>query len=106
MRRALYGSVKGRRMLRATLLGSHKIAVCSMTGFTLNTGGDLLQKAHESAAPEHTSLAAVACDSTARYVGARLRQVEALDALDALAERNHSRGDSNWTRPLLHERPC
>lgn len=93
-------------MLRATLRKSHKIAVCTMTGLTLNTGGDLPQKAHDLAAPEHLSLAAVARDSTARCGGARLRQAEALDALDALAERNHSRGDSNWARQLLHDRPC
>lgn len=75
-----------------------------MANLTLSIDDDLLQKAREAAVREQTSVNAVVREFLTRYVDARARQFEALDALDALAKRNVSRSSGNWTRDSLHER--
>lgn len=65
---------------------------------------DLLQRAREVGVREQTSVNAVVREFLIRYVDARSRQHEALDALDAIAERNASRSSGSWSRDSLYER--
>lgn len=75
-----------------------------MANLTLSIDDDLLQKAREAAVREQTSVNSVVREFLIRYVDARSRQFEALDALDKVAKRNVSRSPGNWTRDSLHER--
>lgn len=76
-----------------------------MANLTLTLDDDLLQKAREAALHERTSVNALVRDYLTRYVNARSRRFQALDALDALAARSQSRSDeTGWTRESLHRR--
>jgi len=75
-----------------------------MANLTLSLDDELLQKARETALRERTSVNALVRDYLTRYVGANNRRLEALDALDALAERTKSASKERWTRDSLHER--
>jgi plasmid stability protein len=61
-----------------------------MANLTLSLDDELLQKAREAALREHTSVNALVREYLERYVDARSRRMEALDALDALADRTRS----------------
>lgn len=75
-----------------------------MANLTLSLDSELLQKAREAALREHTSVNALVREYLERYVDATRRRMEALDALDALAERTTSASPQSWTRESLHER--
>lgn len=75
-----------------------------MANLTLSLEADLLQRARETAVRERTSVNALVRDFLLRYVEARSRRLEALEALDALAARSNSRSMDSWTREDLHER--
>jgi len=76
-----------------------------MANLTLSLNDELLQKARELAAREQTSVNALVRDFLAQYVDARQRRREALDALNALAERSVSQSTGGrWTREDLHDR--
>lgn len=75
-----------------------------MANLTLSLDDHLLQRAREAALREHTSVNAVVRDYLTRYVDARSRRLEAIDALDDLAQRNKSRSVSAWSRDELHQR--
>jgi plasmid stability protein len=75
-----------------------------MANLTLSLDDDLLQKAREAALREHTSVNALVREYLERYVDARSRRMEALDALDALADRTRSASREPWSRDSLHER--
>jgi hypothetical protein len=69
-----------------------------MANLTLTIDDALLQRAREAALRERTSVNALVREYLERYVDARQRRYEALDALDAIAERSSSRTSSTWTR--------
>jgi len=75
-----------------------------MANLTLSLDDELLQKAREAALRDHTSVNALVREYLERYVDARSRRMEALDALDALADRTRSASRESWTRDSLHER--
>lgn len=75
-----------------------------MANLTLSLDDELLQKARETALRERTSVNALVRDYLTRYVGASNRRLEALDTLDALAERSQSASKEPWSRDSLHER--
>jgi plasmid stability protein len=75
-----------------------------MANLTLSLDDDLLQKAREAALREHTSVNALVREYLERYVDARSRRMEALDALDELADRTRSTSRGPWSRDSLHER--
>lgn len=75
-----------------------------MANLTLSLDDELLQKAREAALRERTSVNAVVREYLERYVDARRRRLEALDRLDALAERTASASRGSWTRESLHQR--
>lgn len=75
-----------------------------MANLTLSLEDELLQKAREAALREHTSVNALVREYLTRYVNARSRRLEALDALDTLAARSSSRSGQRWSREELHER--
>jgi plasmid stability protein len=75
-----------------------------MANLTLSLDDELLQKAREAALREHTSVNALVREYLERYVDARSRRMEALDALDALADRTDSASRGPWSRDSLHER--
>jgi plasmid stability protein len=75
-----------------------------MANLTLSLDDDLLQKAREAALRDHTSVNALVREYLERYVDARSRRMEALDALDALADRTRSASREPWSRDSLHER--
>lgn len=76
-----------------------------MANLTLSLDADLLQKAREAALRDRTSVNHLVRDYLVRYVDAKSRRFEALDALDALAERSTARSDGgSWTRDELHRR--
>lgn len=76
-----------------------------MANLTLSLEEELLQRAREAALREHTSVNALVREFLRRYVGARSRRFEALDALDALSARAQARSTEAYTRASLHERP-
>lgn len=76
----------------------------NMTNLTLTVDDDVLQRAREAALRERTSVNAVVREFLARYADAKSRRLEALDALDALADRNRSRSARGWSRASLHKR--
>lgn len=75
-----------------------------MANLTLSLDDAVLQKAREAALREHTSVNAVVREFLTHYANARSRRLEALDALDTLAQKTHSRSTSDWSRASLHER--
>jgi len=75
-----------------------------VANLTLSLDDGLLQKAREAALREHTSVNALVREYLVRYVDAKSRRLEALDTLDALAERSESASSAAWTRDSLHER--
>jgi len=75
-----------------------------MADLTLSLDDGLLHKAREAALREHTSVNAVVREYLIRYVDAKSRRLQALDTLDALAERSASASDAAWTLDSLHER--
>lgn len=75
-----------------------------MANLTLSLDDDILQKAREAALRERTSVNAVVRDFLTRYADSRARRLEALDALDALAESNAARTEGPWSRESLHQR--
>lgn len=75
-----------------------------MTNLTLSVDSAILQKAREIAVREQTSVNAVVREFLHQYVEGRSRQLEALDALDELAEHSDSRSSGRWSRESLHDR--
>lgn len=75
-----------------------------MANLTLSLDDGLLHKAREAALREHTSVNALVREYLIRYVDAKSRRLEALNTLDALAERSASTSSEAWTRESLHER--
>jgi predicted transcriptional regulator len=75
-----------------------------MANLTLSLDDELLQKAREAALRDHTSVNALVREYLERYVDARSRRMEALDALDALADRTRSASHGSWSRDSLHKR--
>lgn len=76
-----------------------------MANLTLSIDEDLLRHASEVATRERTTVDDVVREFLARYVDARTQRLQALDTLDALAERSLSRSDSPpWSRESLHQR--
>lgn len=75
-----------------------------MARLTLSVDDDILQKAREAAAREHTSVNAAVREFLVRYVDTRSRRLEALDELDELAARSQGRSSADWSRESLHER--
>jgi len=75
-----------------------------MANLTLSLDDTLLRKARQAALNENTSVNALVRDYLTRYVDARSRRHQALEALEAVAERTASRSEGPWTRESLHER--
>lgn len=75
-----------------------------MVNLTLSLDENLLQRARELALRENTSVNALVREYLARYVDARSRRLQALDALDAVAERTESASQGRWSRESLYER--
>ena len=75
-----------------------------MANLTLSLDDSVLQQAREAALRDRTSVNALVRDFLSRYVDAKRRRFEALDALDAIAARSNSRSDQSWSRDELHER--
>ncbi|MCB1602476.1 MAG: DUF6364 family protein [Lysobacterales bacterium] len=75
-----------------------------MANLTLSLDDSLLQQAREAALRDHTSVNALVRDYLSRYVDAKRRRFEALDALDAVAARSKSGSEQNWSRDELNER--
>lgn len=75
----------------------------AMVNLTLSVDEALLRRAREIALRENTSVNTLVREFLTRYVDARSRRLQALDALGEVAERTHSRSDAPWTRDSLHE---
>ena len=75
-----------------------------MANLTLSLDDSVLQQAREAALRDRTSVNALVRDYLSRYVDAKRRRFEALDALDAIAARTTSQSDQSWSRDELHER--
>jgi Family of unknown function (DUF6364) len=75
-----------------------------MANLTLSLDDSLLRQAREAALREQTSVNALVRDYLTRYVDAKRRRLDALDAFDAVAERINARSDEAWSRDELHER--
>lgn len=75
-----------------------------MANLTLSLDDEILQKAREAALREHTSVNALVRDYLTRYVDAKSRRLEAINAIDQLARRNKSRSTEAWSRDELHRR--
>lgn len=75
-----------------------------MANLTLSLEDQLLQKARELAVREHTSVNALVREYLQQYVDARSRRLDALNALDMLADRTHSASTESWSRESLHQR--
>mgnify|MGYP001810896440 CR=1 FL=1 len=75
-----------------------------MANLTLSVDEDLLRRARELALRETTSVNALVRDFLTHYVDARSRRLQALDALEKVADRTNSRSDRPWTRESLHVR--
>jgi predicted transcriptional regulator len=76
----------------------------AMANLTLSLDDALLQKAREAALRENTSVNALVRDYLSRYVDARSRRLQALDAFEAVADRCTGSSQSPWSREALHER--
>lgn len=75
-----------------------------MANLTLSLDDEILQKAREAALREHTSVNALVREYLTRYVDAKSRGLEAIDAIDKLARRNKSSSTEAWSRDELHRR--
>lgn len=75
-----------------------------MANLTLTLDDGILHRARQAALRERTTVNALVRDFLTRYVDARSRRLAALDALDAVARRSHSRSRRAWKRDDLHER--
>ena len=75
-----------------------------MANLTLSIDEELLQKAREAAIRDNTSVNALVREYLAQYVNVRQRRLQALDALDAVADRTSSSSSEPWSRESLHER--
>lgn len=75
-----------------------------MANLTLSLDDAILQQAREAALREHTSVNAVVREFLTHYAQTRERRLQALDALDELASRTHSRSARGWSRETLHRR--
>ncbi len=75
-----------------------------MANLTLSLNNDVLQRAREAALREHTSVNALVREYLTRYADAKQRRLEAIDVLDELARRSHSRSTRKWSRDELHRR--
>lgn len=75
-----------------------------MANLTLSLDDELLQKAREAALRDHTSVNALVREYLGRYVDDKGRRLEALNELDALAERTASASRESWSRDSLHQR--
>jgi hypothetical protein len=75
-----------------------------MANLTLSVDEGLLRRARELALRENTSVNALVRDFLTRYVDARSRRLQAIDALAEVAERTSSHSEGPWTRESLHER--
>jgi hypothetical protein len=75
-----------------------------MANLTLSLEDSLLQQAREAALRDHTSVNALVRDYLTRYVDAKRRRLDAVDALDAIAARSNSRSEEGWSRDDLHQR--
>jgi hypothetical protein len=76
----------------------------AMANLTLSLDDTLLRKAREAALREKTSVNALVRDYLSRYVDARSRRIQALDAFDAVADRSSSSSQAPWSRESLHGR--
>ena len=76
----------------------------AMANLTLSLDDALLRKAREAALREKTSVNSLVRDYLSRYVDARSRRIQALDAFDAVAARSSSTSQAPWSRESLHER--
>ena len=76
----------------------------AMANLTLSLDDTLLRKAREAALREKTSVNALVRDYLSRYVDARSRRIQALDAFDAVADRSGSASQAPWSRASLHGR--
>jgi len=75
-----------------------------MANLTLSLDDALLQKAREAALRDNTSVNALVREYLSRYVDARSRRLQALDAFDAVADRSSSASQGPWSRESLHQR--
>jgi hypothetical protein len=75
-----------------------------MANLTLSLDDGLLQKAREAALRDNTSVNALVREYLSRYVDARSRRLQALDAFDAVADRSCSVSQGPWSRVSLHQR--
>jgi Family of unknown function (DUF6364) len=75
-----------------------------MANLTLSLDDSLLRQAREAALREQTSVNALVRDYLTRYVDAKRRRLDALDAFDAVAERSNARSNEAWSRDESHER--
>ena len=75
-----------------------------MANLTLSVDDGILQKAREAAVRDHTSVNALVREYLIRYVDAKSRRLEAIDALDALAAGSNSRSTGAFSREELHRR--
>jgi len=75
-----------------------------MANLTLSLDDGILQKAREGALRDHTSVNALVREYLIRYVDAKSRRLEAIDALDALAAGSNSRSAGAYSRDELHQR--
>jgi hypothetical protein len=76
----------------------------AMANLTLSLDDALLQRAREAALRENTSVNALVRDYLSRYVDARSRRLQVLDAFDVVADRSNSSSQTPWSRESLHER--
>ena len=76
----------------------------AMANLTLSLDDTLLRKAREAALREKTSVNALVRDYLSRYVDARSRRIQALDAFDAIADSSSSASQAPWSRESLHGR--
>ena len=76
----------------------------AMANLTLSLDDTLLRKAREAALREKTSVNALVRDYLSRYVDARSRRIQALDAFDAVADHSSSASQAPWSRESLHGR--
>lgn len=75
-----------------------------MANLTLSVDDELLQKAREAATRERTSVNALVREYLKRYVAGKERRLEALDALDSVADATESASEGRWSRASLYSR--
>jgi predicted transcriptional regulator len=70
-----------------------------MANLTLSVDEDLLRRARELALRENTSVNPLVRDFLTHYVDARSRRLQALDALEKVADRTKSRSEGCASLP-------